>query len=125
MSGKAHHRKPHSVVSHPQAKHSQKPQSIEEMVLAKDSAVLKAAAAHPGMTEDIALAFLTRRDLPPAALEALTKNGSAMKHRRGMGAIVGDVKKTRHVLLPPSGALFMLLPLPSAPKPPGAAAGKK
>ena len=99
MSGKSHHHK-----SKP--KHVAKAQPIEEMVQAREADVLKAAAAHPGMTEDIALAFLTRRDLPPAALEALTKNGSAMKHRRVMAAIVSHVKTPRHVSLPIARHLY-------------------
>jgi hypothetical protein len=117
MSGKAHHRKPHTAVPHPHVKHSQKTQPIEEMVLANDPDVLKAAAAHPGMNEDLALAFLTRRDLPPAALEALTKNASAMKHRRVLTAIVAHVKTPRHVSLPITRHLytFELLQIALAP----------
>ena len=104
MSGKAQHRRPSSLTSH--AKDAPKPQPIEEMVQAREPEVLKAAAAHPGMTEDIALAFLTRRDLPPAALEALSKNGSAMKHRRVMAGIVAHVKTPRHVSLPIARHLY-------------------
>src|SRR3954469_3978357 len=100
MSAKTHHYK-----SKP-AKHPPKTQPIEEMVQARESEVLKAAASHPGMTEDIALAFLTRRDLPPAALEALTKNGSAMKHRRVIAAIVAHIKTPRHVSLPTARHLY-------------------
>ena len=59
MSGKIHHHKSKT------AKHVPKTQPIEEMVQAREPDVLKAAAAHPGMTEDIALAFLTRRDFLP------------------------------------------------------------
>ena len=72
----------------------------------RDAAVLKAAASHPGMNEDLALLFLTRRDLPPAALEALTKNGNAMRHRRVMAAIVAHVKTPRHVSLPIARHLY-------------------
>jgi len=104
MSGKAHRKSHHPA--HPPSKHLPKSQTIEEMVQAREPDVLKAAAAHPGMTEDIALAFLTRRDLPPAALEALTKNGSVMKHRRVMAAIVAHVKTPRHVSLPIARHLY-------------------
>ena len=104
MSGKAHHRKPSAPPSHP--KDAPKSQTIEEMLQAREPEVLKAAAAHPGMGEDIALAFLTRRDLPPAALEALSKNASAMKHRRVMAAIVAHVKTPRHVSLPIARHLY-------------------
>src|SRR5437762_13431720 len=105
MSGKAHHRKPHTA-SHSRAKHSPNAQPIEEMVQARDAEALKAAAVHPAMTEDLALAFLTRRDLPPSALEALTKNGSVMKHRRVMAAIVAHIKTPRHVSLPIARHLY-------------------
>jgi len=59
MSGKTHHRKPRTA-SHSDAKPAHT-QPIEEMVQAREPEVLKAAAAHPAMTEDLALAFLTRR----------------------------------------------------------------
>lgn len=104
MSAKSHHRKPSTHTPH--AKHGPKSQTIEEMVWARESEVLRAAAAHPGMTEDIALAFLTRRDLPPAALEALSKNSSAMKLRRVQAAIVAHVKTPRHVSLPIARHLY-------------------
>ena len=104
MSGKTHHRKPRTA-SHSDAKPAHT-QPIEEMVQAREPEVLKAAAAHPAMTEDLALAFLTRRDLPPSALEALTKNGSVMKHRRVMAAIVAHIKTPRHVSLPIARHLY-------------------
>jgi hypothetical protein len=104
MSGKAHHRKPHTVDS---AHAKLAPiQSIEEMVQAREPEVLKAAASDQRMTEDLALAFLTRRDLPPAALEALTKNASVMKHRRVKAGIVAHVKTPRHVSLPIARHLY-------------------
>src|SRR5438270_10615917 len=99
MSGRTHHKSK-------TPKHAPKTQPIEEMVHAREPEVLKAAAAHPGMTEDLALAFLTRRDLPPSALEALTKNGSVMKHRRVMTAIVAHIKTPRHVSLPIARHLY-------------------
>src|SRR3954462_11504298 len=110
MSGRTHHKAK-------TPKHVPKTQPIEEMVQAQEPEVLKAAAAHPGMTEDIALAFLTRRDLPPAVLEALTKNASAMKHRRVLTAIVAHVKTPRHVSLPIPRHLytFELLQIALAP----------
>src|SRR6478752_4134872 len=98
MSGKSHHRKPHAHAAH--EKHEAPKQTLEEMMQSREPEVLKAAASHPGMNEDLALLFLTRRDLPPAALEALSKNGHAMKHRRVLAAIVAHVKTPRHVSLP-------------------------
>src|SRR4051812_35088838 len=99
MSGRTHHKTK-------APKHAPKTLPIEEMVQAREPEVLKAAAAHPSMTEDIALAFLTRRDLPPAALEALAKNGLAMKHRRVQCALVAHVKTPRHVSLPIARHLY-------------------
>jgi len=104
MSGKSHHRKSRGHAAHEE--HAVAKQSIETMVESRDQDVLKAAAAHPGMTEELALAFLTRRDLPSAALEALSKNGHAMKHRRVLAALVSHVKTPRHVSLPIARHLY-------------------
>ncbi|MFL6301382.1 MAG: hypothetical protein ACJ71N_12335 [Terriglobales bacterium] len=104
MSEKSHGRKPqgHAV----QEKQAAPKQSLEDMMQSRDADVLKAAASHPGMNEDLALLFLTRRGLPPAALEALSKNGHAMKHRRVIAAIVSHVKTPRHVSLPIARHLY-------------------
>jgi hypothetical protein len=104
MSGKPHLRKSHGHAAHEQR--AKPKQSLEQMMQSREADVLKAAASHPGMNEDLALLFLTRRDLPPAALEALTKNGHAMKHRRVMTAIVAHVKTPRHVSLPIARHLY-------------------
>jgi len=104
MSGKPHHRRPHGHAAH--EKSAVPKPSLEEMMQSRESDVLKAAASHPGMNEDLALLFLTRRDLPPAALEALAKNGHAMKHRRVLAAIVAHVKTPRHVSLPIARHLY-------------------
>jgi hypothetical protein len=104
MSGKSHHRKPHGHAVH--EKQAAPKQSLEEMMQSREPDVLKAAASHPGMNEDLALLFLTRRDLPAAALEALAKNGHAMKHRRVLAAIVAHVKTPRHVSLPIARHLY-------------------
>jgi hypothetical protein len=103
MSGKSHHRKPDGNVANEKRS---VPKDLETMVLSREAEVLKAASSHPAMTEDIALAFLTRRDLPPVALEALSKNGHAMKHRRVMAALVAHVKTPRHVSLPIARHLY-------------------
>jgi hypothetical protein len=104
MSAKSHHRKPHGQAAH--EKIVAPKQTLEEMMQSREADVLKAAASHAGMNEDLALLFLTRRDLPPAALEALSKNGHAMKHRRVLAAIVAHVKTPRHVSLPIARHLY-------------------
>ncbi|HSA92720.1 MAG TPA: hypothetical protein VLE48_06890 [Terriglobales bacterium] len=57
-------------------------------------------AAHPQLNEDLALAFLARRDLARAAIEDLTKNAAVMKSRKVIGAIVMHPRAPRHVSLP-------------------------
>src|SRR5207253_2628977 len=68
--------------------------------------VLKLAASHPAMNEDLALALLSRRDVPAAALENLSKNGPAMKHRPVQTALVSHPKTPRHVSLPIARHLY-------------------
>lgn len=57
-------------------------------------------AAHPQLNEDLALAFLARRDLARAAIEDLAKNVAVMKSRKVIGAIVMHPRAPRHVSLP-------------------------
>jgi hypothetical protein len=61
---------------------------------------LKRAAAHDGLSEELALALLERRDLPPEALEALSKNAQVLKSRRVLVEMVGHPKTPRHASLP-------------------------
>ena len=61
---------------------------------------LKRAAAHESLSEELALALLDRRDLPPEALEALSKNVAALKSRRVLVGMIGHPKTPRHVSLP-------------------------
>jgi hypothetical protein len=61
---------------------------------------LKRAAADAALSEELALALLERRDLPPEALEALSKNVPALKSRRVLLGLVSHVKTPRHVSLP-------------------------
>jgi hypothetical protein len=68
--------------------------------------LLRTAAGDKRMTEDLALALLERRDLPPAAIEALAKNGVVMKHRTVINALVVHPRTPRHVSLPIIRRLF-------------------
>jgi hypothetical protein len=61
---------------------------------------LKRAASDAALSEELALALLERRDLPPEALEALSKNVAALKSRRVLVGLVGHPKAPRHVCVP-------------------------
>ena len=67
---------------------------------------LKRAAAHGALNEELALALLERRDLPPEALEALSKNVAALKSRRVLLGLVGHPKAPRHVCVPAIRQLY-------------------
>jgi len=88
------------------ARQSQIEFSIEEMIHHPSSDVMKLAAQHPQLTEELALSFLTRRDLAPVAIEALSKRGDLLKHRKVSLAIAGHAKTPRHVALPMVRRLF-------------------
>jgi hypothetical protein len=64
------------------------------------------AAADLALTEDLALTLLQRTDLPPEALEALSKNGSVMKSRKVKLALAQHPRTPRHVSLPMVRHLF-------------------
>jgi len=61
---------------------------------------LNRAASNAALSEELALALLERRDLPPETLEALSKNVAALKSRRVLAGVVGHIKTPRHVSLP-------------------------
>ena len=61
---------------------------------------LKAVVGDSALSEDFALALLKRPDLPADVLEALGKNGAALKHRKVKLALVEHPKTPRHVSLP-------------------------
>ncbi len=73
---------------------------LDQTVHSRDPEVLRGVAASPHLTEELALALLTRRDLPHQALEALAKNGAVVKHRKVIVAIVAHPRTPRHVSLP-------------------------
>src|SRR5215813_8854202 len=80
--------------------------SIEEMIHHPLPEVMTLAAQHRELTEELALSFLARRDLAPAAIEALSKRGDLLKHRKVSVAIAGHPKAPRHVALPMVRRLF-------------------
>jgi hypothetical protein len=58
---------------------------------------LQCAAADSSLTEDLALAFLQRGDLPPDTIEQLSKNSAVAKSRKVKLAIVGHAHTPRYV----------------------------
>jgi hypothetical protein len=79
---------------------------LSSVVQEQSPELLRTAAGDKRMTEDLALALLERRDLPPAAIEALAKNGVVMKHRTVINALVVHPRTPRHVSLPIIRRLF-------------------
>jgi hypothetical protein len=96
------------MAGHPQNPHiSTTPQTeLSTLVQEQSPELLRSAAADKRLTEDLALALLQRRDLPAAAIEAMVKNGSVMKHRRVINAVVVHPHAPRHVSLPIIRRLF-------------------
>jgi len=68
--------------------------------------VLIAVAADSALTEDLALTLLARRDLPARAIEAVSKNGGIMKHRKVLLGVVCHPHAPRHVSLPAARHLY-------------------
>jgi hypothetical protein len=73
---------------------------IEQLIHDPSPEVMRAAAADPRLTEDLALAMLKRRDLPREALEALYKHKSLAKLRKVQLAIVMHPNAPRHISVP-------------------------
>ena len=80
---------------------------LENLLQSQSSDVLREAAAHPGMNEDLTLGLLARRDLAGAVVEALVRNPSVMKHRKVVTAIVGHPRTPRHVSMPMVRSLYV------------------
>ncbi|HEY6969053.1 MAG TPA: hypothetical protein VJA94_07615 [Candidatus Angelobacter sp.] len=74
--------------------------ALEKLIHDRSPEVLVAAAGDSRLSEDLALALLTRRDLPAKALEELNKNGAVTKHRKVRLAIVMHARTPRHVSIP-------------------------
>lgn len=76
------------------------PNDLTSLIHSHSPDELKRAASDPALSEDLALALLERRDLPPEALEALSNNEPALKSRRVLVGVVAHHKTPRHVSLP-------------------------
>jgi hypothetical protein len=73
---------------------------LERLVHENSSEIVTAVAGDPRLSEDLALALLTRRDLPREALEALSKNGQVAKQRKVRLALVTHPRTPRHISVP-------------------------
>ena len=79
---------------------------LEVHLRSQEIAVLRGIAASARLTEDIALSFLERRDLPPQVLEDLSHNAAVMRHRKIILAVVAHPRTPRHVTLPITRNLY-------------------
>ena len=79
---------------------------VEELLSSGAAEDLVAAASDPRLNEDLALRLLQSRDVPAKALEALAKNGMAMKHRRVLVGLVSHPRTPRFVSIPIANRLF-------------------
>ncbi len=73
---------------------------VEELIHDPGPEILIAVAADARLTEDLALAFLERRDLPPQALEELARNSGVSRVRKVRIALVTHPRTPRHVSVP-------------------------
>src|SRR5260370_42213107 len=89
------------MAGHPQNPHiSTTPQTeLSTLVQEQSPELLRSAAANKRLTENLPLALLQHRDLPAAAIKAMVKNGSAMKHRSVINGVVVHPHAPRHVFL--------------------------
>ncbi len=81
-------------------------QRLEKLIHSHAEEDLIAAAENPHLTEDLAKAFLTRRDLTPKVLQELAKNKAILKSRPVLVALVSHPKTPRFVSLPRARSLY-------------------
>ncbi len=73
---------------------------LQAAVRSTSPEVLRCAASHPALSEDLALTLLNQAALPAECLIALSRNGSVAKYRNVRVAIVEHGRTPRHVSLP-------------------------
>jgi hypothetical protein len=73
--------------------------TLVDRAQSRDPEELLALASDHGLSEDVALALLTRRDLPGNVIEAISKNPSVAKQRKVNFAIASHPRAPRHVSL--------------------------
>lgn len=74
--------------------------ALEKLIHDPDPQILIAVASDARLTEDLALAMLERRDLPPPALEQVMRNSAVAKLRKVRLAVVTHPRTPRHVSVP-------------------------
>jgi hypothetical protein len=79
---------------------------LEKLIHSHSEDELCAAAANPHLSEDLAKALLTRRDLSGKVLQGLAKNASVIKFRPVMVAVVAHPRTPRFVSLPLARSLY-------------------
>jgi hypothetical protein len=75
-------------------------EDLSALIQAREPELQRRAAASSRLTEDLALAFLQRRDLPGIVLEDLAKNQAVLKHRRVLNGLVMHPRTPRHISMP-------------------------
>lgn len=73
---------------------------LERLIHDPAPEVLVAVAADQRLTEDLALALLNRRDLPPEALQEINRNRSVAKLNKVRMAVAAHPRTPRHVSIP-------------------------
>jgi len=73
---------------------------LDQLIHDPSPEILIAVAAHPRLTQDLALALLNRRDLPREALEQIHKHKSLTHLRKVQLALVMHPSAPRHVSVP-------------------------
>jgi hypothetical protein len=81
---------------------------LKSLIYSHSADELKRAVSDAALSEELALALLERRDLPPEVLEALSKNAPVLKARRVLVGLIGHPKTPRHVSLPAIRHLYTL-----------------
>lgn len=74
--------------------------ALEQLIHDPDPQIVIAVASDARLTEDLALAMLERRDIPPQALEQVMRNSSVAKLRKVRLAVVTHPRTPRHVSVP-------------------------
>ncbi|HXZ78982.1 MAG TPA: hypothetical protein VEG30_03570 [Terriglobales bacterium] len=80
--------------------------NLEQLIHSQSEQDLRWAAASPGLTEDLAVALLARRDLPGGVLQDLSRNSNVAKLRKVVVGLVSHPRTPRHVSIPIIRSLY-------------------
>jgi hypothetical protein len=81
-------------------------ENLERLIHSHSEQDLRTAAENPNLTEDLARALLSRRDLPASVLQDLAKNSAVLKQRPVLVGLVAHPRTPRFVSLPLARSLF-------------------